>query len=79
MANLGRFTLRDEGKYVIMIFQNHWLWTGDEDKARQNINEGAKGAIRGEKGDKRGYKLTLIKLLRIIHNDKYYYYRKHFL
>jgi hypothetical protein len=32
-----------------MLFQNHWLWSGDEDKTRQNINEGTKGAIRGEK------------------------------
>ena len=62
-----------------MLFQNHWLWSGDEDKTRQNINEGTKGAIRGEKWGKRGNKLTLAQLLRIIHDDKYYYYLKEFL
>jgi hypothetical protein len=62
-----------------MLFQNHWLWSGDEDKTRQNVNEGAKRAIRGEKLGKRGNKLTLSQLLRIIHNDKYYYYLKEFL
>jgi hypothetical protein len=32
-----------------MLLQNHWLWSGDKDKTGQNINEGAKGAIRGKK------------------------------